>query len=710
MNRILFNVLALLFLTLKTQATDRADEIRNEMWNTADKNFQVIDIPKKWGSESAVIIAQLNRFEYRKAIMAKLLRYNEYSHFRIKLIDKNAVNKYSEMSYYTAISGDRGESSKMYVGYKVIKPNGKEIVVDLAGAVRMEKEIGGKKQSYYKLAIPNLEQGDILDYYICEETTKAIYTMIYFFQPVIYRLPREYPILNHKLQFRAERKCYINLKSLNGAPELKLMTDATNDEQYYTLEGSNIEGIKEQRWLFPYREVPTIKFRAAYASAAAASYYDVLIGEQGVAKTQVSKEEMVDMARTMLKSYLDIKFLTKFAKTKLKGVTDPAEVATQTYYFYRNTYFNRSEAALVQGEKLPAISQLTFIKEFSAFLKYKKIPHEIIMAVSRNISALDNILMENEVEWLIRVKKGNQYVYLPPFDINTTPDLDPLLEGTDAYALDGLLSPGRWAAKRIVLPVSTSKDNLSDIFIQVQLNDMTKAKLSIKKTLNGRNKIDDQYGMMDLYDFEKEERDRFTIDEAYSNYNFSKKTYAALKSAYQSKRAEYKSESLKEMLKDNFDFKSNDPSNLVIEQTGRYSPSPMVYSFTFDTDELIKKTGPNYIIDAGKLIESQTKIEGDELERKTNIYFQNPRAYAYKVVIDLPSGYDAQGLDKFNQRVENKFGGFTSTAKVEGGKLIIETKKHYDVNFVPKEQWSDVVSFLNAAYNLTEQKILLKKK
>jgi hypothetical protein len=712
MTRLFFAAIAFLFLISNIQAADRSEEIRAEMWNTTDKNFRVVDIPSKWATESAVIIAQLNRFEYRKALMARLLRYNEYNHFRIKLIDKNAINRYSEMSYYPNYTSSQGESVKVYVGFKVIKKDGREIIVDLASAVKMEKEVAGNKQSYYKLAIPNLEPGDILDYYICEETTRKIFSYIIFFDPVIYRLPREYPVLNHKLQFRAERKCYINLKSLNGAPNLKLVNDDTNDEQYYTLEGSDIDGIKEQRWLFPYRELPTIKFRAAYAATAGtASYFDLLLGKPGVAKTDVSKDELQDLARSMMKGIYDAKFLTKFAKNKLKGVTDPFEIATQAYYFYRDTYFIDSEVATVQGGRMPAIRQLPFVQMFSAFLKSKKIPHDIVMAAARNISSIDNVLMENEIDWLIRVKKNNQYLYFSSFDINTIPGIEPLLEGTEAYALDGLISPSKWKATKITLPVSTSKDNIADVLIRVQFSDMTKANISVKKSLKGKNKLDDQYAVMDLYDFEKEERKLFAIEDTYASSGISKKTFAAMKSAYQSKRAEYKVEALNEMLNGNFDFKTKNPGNLVIEQTGRFLASPaLIYSFTFEADEVMKKTGPNYIIDAGKLIESQTKIEGDELERKTNIYFENARSFVYKVVIDIPTGYEVQGLDKLNQHVENKFGGFTSTAKEENGKVIIETNKHYDVNFVPKDQWPAIVNFLNASYTFTEQKILLKKK
>lgn len=700
-------------LSLQMTATDRAEEIRAEMWSAANKSFQISETPKKWIGKSAIIIAQLNRYEYRKPVVLNLLRYNEYNHYRIKLLDKNAINKYSEMSYYTNHSDNStGEYVKVYVGFKVIKPGGKEIIVDLASAVKMEKQSGGQKRSYDKLAIPGLEQGDILDYYICEEATKTNRALIYFFDPVVYSLPREYPVMNHKLQFRAERRCFINLKSLNGAPELKLVADESNEEQYYTLDGNDIEPAEDQRWIYPYRELPTIKFRAAYASGKGMRSFDVLLGEPGKVKNSVSKKELEELAATMLATQYDIKFFNKYVKTKLKGVTDPFEIATQAYYFYRNDLFNLTEGDVVEGKSMPTIAEVKFTDVFSTFLNSKKIPHDIVIAVRRNISSLDDILMENEIEWLIRVKKGDQFLYLSPFDMNTMPgSIDPLLEGTEAYALDGLLPFKKWNAKRITLPVTSINENKSDVSVSVQLVDMTRAKVTVSKKMSGRNKRFDQYEFMDVYDFEKEERERFKMGASFDGYSFYKKKYVAMKEAYMSKRNGYKTEALKESMEQVYDFKVKDPTNLVIEQTGRYLTSPaMVYNYTFETDDILKKTGPNYLIDAGKLIESQVKIEGDELNRKSNVYFDNARSYLTRITIDVPAGYQVQGLDKFNQQIENKFGGFTSKAKIDNSKIVIETFKHYDVNFVPKDQWPAVVGFLNGGNTFTEQKILLKKK
>lgn len=699
--------------TLYAAPPDRNDELRNEMWVSPDKSFKVSEIPKKWNEKSAVIIAQLNRFEYRKPVMRNLLRFNEYRHFRIKLLDKNAITEYSEITFLSDRTDNaEGESIKVYVGFKVVKPGGKEIIIDPATAVKMEREYRGEKRSYNKLAIPNLEAGDILDYYICEETTRANANLIHFFEPVIYTLPQDYPVMSHKLQFRAERKCYINLRSLNGAPELKLVVDEANDEKFYSLDGVDMEGVDNMRWLYPYRELPTIKFRAAYASGKAMRAFDVLLGEPGQVKSSVTKDEVQDMVVSMLSTPYDVKDFTKYAKKKLKGVKDPFEVATKVYYYYRNTRFNNREVDAVEGgSPWGSERQISFVDIFSTFLKAKKIPHDIVLGIPRNISGLKDLLIENEITWLIRVKKGDQYMYFSAFDLNTNPGtFDESLEGTEAYALDGLDYADKGSLTTITLPGTTSKDNETVTNIKVNLADLGKAKVSLKRSMKGYNKSPEQYYFMDPFDLRPEESKNFEMTES-SDIYMGKKRYQAMKDAYLAKRVSNRDERLKSSLEEDFDLKIQELSNFTIEETGRYHTAPVfTYSCDFFTDNLVNKAGPNYVIDAGKLIEQQTKIETDELNRKNNIYYDYRRTYKFLIEIDIPKGYQVQGLEKFNQKVENKNGGFTSTAKEVNGKVVIETTKHYDVNYAPASEWKSIVDFLNTAASFNEQKILLKKK
>src|SRR5690606_8292280 len=158
---------AIFLLPFAGMANDRAEELRREMWNSPDEDFKRVAIPEKWKNKSAVIISQLHRFEYRKAVIVSVIRVNQYSHYRIKLNDQNSIQKYAEIAFATDEPGSNGR--KVYVGFKLIKPDGREIIVDPETAVKMERDGSSGAMAYRKIAIPNLEPGDILDYYICEE-------------------------------------------------------------------------------------------------------------------------------------------------------------------------------------------------------------------------------------------------------------------------------------------------------------------------------------------------------------------------------------------------------------------------------------------------------------------------------------------------------------------------------------------------------------
>ena len=128
------------------------------------------------------------------------------------------------------------------------------------------------------------------------------------------------------------------------------------------------------------------------------------------------------------------------------------------------------------------------------------------------------------------------------------------------------------------------------------------------------------------------------------------------------------------------------------------------------TNALVHKVGRNYLLDIGKLIGGQVKVDEEELERDHGVHMSNTRAFKYRIELEVPEVFTVQGLDKLKYRVENSQGGFTSSAKMEGNTLIVETHKHYDSIEAKKEDWPNIVAFLNAAHTFSEQKILLKKK
>ncbi|MBT1704733.1 DUF3857 domain-containing protein [Chryseosolibacter indicus] len=702
-------IIVIAFNAFITNAADRAEELRKEMWKTSDKDFHVKEVPQKWLNKSAVIIAKLHRFEYRKLPVLSILQDKQYNHFRIMLLDKNAVNKYSELSYPAS-----GGSTYVYTGFKVIKPSGKEIIVDEKSAVKMERKGGDGKVAYYKIAVPNLEPGDIIDYYICQESEQKVYSPVYFFDPFIYNLPQEYPLMKQKLQFKIQRKCYINLRSVNGAPELKMVDDKENDEQYYSLEDGDREGIADIKWLYPNRDVPTIKFRASFAMGSERHRENTFLGEQGKVKNKAGSEEIVDFVNVVPYEY-PTKSVSKYVKKNFKRVKDPFIVSTEAYNYLRNDMLDVSQVRLLNDDDEFEYSKREFLSMFTSFLKNKKIPHDIVICVRRDISSLDDVVLENELDYLVRVKKGNDFLYFANPDIfRTAGSIPSLYQGTDAYVIDGLLSSSKRVAKRITLPSTVADDNSVKTTLTLKTTDMTNVIMAVNTVFKGVSKLNAQPQFLDIFDAIEEDKSRKYPEVdiktvVYTNKEYKK--YQAAGESYLKDKEKNRLESLKKSLEREYGFSIKDLSNLKILQTGRYEDKPeLITSFDFSTDQLIKKTGPNYIIDIGKLIEQQTKIEAEENQRAFGVYFDYPRSFRYQIVFEVPAGYQVQGLEKLNQKVENSTGGFVSTVKEEGGKVIIETYKHYEKYIVSKDQWPSIVSFLNAANDFTEQKILLKKK
>ena len=66
-----------------------------------------------------------------------------------------------------------------------------------------------------------------------------------------------------------------------------------------------------------------------------------------------------------------------------------------------------------------------------------------------------------------------------------------------------------------------------------------------------------------------------------------------------------------------------------------------------------------------------------------------------------------EGLKELANKVDNPYGTFSIEGKEEAGTVIINMRKVYKEKNIPKEKWSDVLAFLDAAYNSQFKYILL---
>ncbi len=708
-----------IFFTTLSIAQDKA-EIKDFFWGKTDNFKNVKTISSKWEKESAVIIYKFEYYDYHK--FGSLVTYTTAIRKRVKLQDAAAVKEFSEFSFTDKFRSNKGLSLKKgtnTIGVKIVKSNGEEVEIDVD---KESKEIDNQK----KIAISNLEVGDIIDFYIYSvEPFKSNYEV--GFDPVETTLGDVYPIMDLKITFQTENDFFVNFNSYNGAPKLKEIPTKKGNERKYELEANNIEKNEFPRWFYPLAEMPCYKFQVFFArSGKFEKRADAFLSEkEAIIKTTVSKEDIFNYYNDKFKPQGNIGYIKKFLADK-KLSTDDAKVEA-VYYYIRHKYLTQFiEASVVKQANIfdPTfyytdqmgfmyIREDVFILEFMAFLKEYKIDFDVIIGTNRFNGSIDDILIQRNASVLLRVNtpKPIYLEYFSPFSNANMFNYN--LENTKAYVLN--ISKGKKVTdiETLTLPGTSSKDNVTKNSYNIALNDdFTSLKVKRNTSIIGQLKENEQSEKLYFYDYVNEDYAKYGT-KSLTDKMTSKKDIKKYLKEYESlidKVKDRQKESFKKNIADEFGFEIEEHS-LKITNTGRFgSKVPLEYEENFTIkNNLIKKAGNNYIVEIGKMITSQIEIDKKEKERKNNIYLTFPRSFEIEINLEIPSGYSVSGIEKLNKKTANETGGFTSTAVVEGNKIIIKTQKEYHSYYEPNSNWGKMISFLDAAYQFTQEKILLKK-
>ena len=196
-----------------------------QLGTTIEKEFEVTAVPDSWKNESAVIIGQKTEYLFSRIVQGKnpyVVRIQEYIHKRIKLQDKNALEKYS--TFYYATMGKDGNAQ-----YKIIKPNGKENNVNMSAAIEEEQDVPAIYRSILlranfkkmKIAIPDLEVGDIVDYTIKSTYDWDMKQEGIQFTPFIFSLANTYPTMFKLYLFTMADGIKLKYRAYNGAKYIK---------------------------------------------------------------------------------------------------------------------------------------------------------------------------------------------------------------------------------------------------------------------------------------------------------------------------------------------------------------------------------------------------------------------------------------------------------------------------------------------------------
>ncbi|HEX7846113.1 MAG TPA: DUF3857 domain-containing protein, partial [Chitinophagaceae bacterium] len=724
----------------------------------------VTAVPEQWKNESAVIIGQRTEYLFTRPGSSKntatIVRINEYVHKRIKLQDKNALEKFSTFYYVTMGRDGKAE-------YRIIKASGKEETLDMKTAIEEESDVPDiYKPIFYKLAIrsmkiaiPNLEVGDIIDYSIRSTYDWDMKTEGIQFTPFIFSLANTYPTLYQQYRFTMANGMKVKYRNYNGAPTLKFDNKASvygDRESYlsYYFMDNNRDKSSEDRWNFEFRNTPTVKFRVVLLADNDPS--SKTLGEATVDRAGIDPVAMyryfggAAAYQTPTVNSL-VGYTTEYiSKQKRDGVLKTNdEIIKETYYCLRKVFLEmyykgpvRSELEkYMTGKKLYKkvvaqqqkdekqkeerqdeirINSITFATALRMALAMQQIPAELQVYMPRKLGAWRDAIFMEELDFVLKVKVKNKYYFLEAFnnfDAFGTPYA--YLEGTEGYSI-GYDMPDRYY--RTTIPVSTFNDNIEKEDFDIRFNEaMDLVKIEKTSSYLGSDK-GSRIGAANLersylsQDFSK----YFSDSKGSNDKDKKKKDEPAVIPASTGDAKGYddpdKEEHIRErkeifekMLKDDLDLEKYEDFELI--KDGRFGDTAWLqYKEKFTLKKMISKAGRNYILDVGKFIGGQIKLDESELAgRKADIWLPYARTISNKITVHLPAGYTADGLQDLNMQVDNESGSFISTAKLEENKLLISTTKLYKKNFDKKESWSNYVAFLEAAYKFSQLKVVLKK-
>ena len=726
-------LLALMFLgNSRTNAQDIIDEDFLEtlevnakpLWEDKTPAFSVSVVPEKYSQESGVIMGYRRMVSIDKKSRAGFFSKGERSliflenvRFRIRLNDRNAVRNFTEI-YFRYTDKQDGFSAR------ITKPDGTIVRVALDKAVGVEqvstvpeffksffdKEYQGTG-AYYKVAIPDLDPGDIFEYVTITRNKLNVLRSGYIeFNPQYEICNKSYPILYNQIVMEMDEKSYFKSASLNGAPVFK--KEAAADPEFYRYVFTDKErGVeKDVNFVNMVAVYPMVKFQVIYANSDKVK--GALVGNRGELKSSFTREELArkawedyeQVADMYYPQYGTVQKLVDAIWGELKGlgfrVLDKEDFIEKVYYKIRNIVVN-SDTYL--SDKLVAYL-------FGSLLYQKDIKSALVICVPNTMQGIKDVLFDEEIRYAIRV---DDKFYFNSTDHSNPAELLEALLGAEAWEIN--MPPEKGASvqiKTLRLPDATVTDNAAEYIINAAVTEnINVVRVKRQSTFKGISKNRETGIALRYTPYMLTDHESYGGRSPVGSMNGSQsEEYHKAVKALKEQFARKKEEDVKQELEKEYQQKVT-YRGFEIKADGRsVEKKDLVYTEDFDLQGLVRKAGKKLLINVPGLVGSQLQIKKEERERTYDIHVGYARTLHWVIRFAIPAGYTAEGLKELNQQVENEAGLFSCKAEEVDNVVILTIDKVYKKARLPKEKWAEMLEFVDAAYNNSFKYILLKPK
>lgn len=688
------------------KAAERVWSVRNELF---DVSVEIPDSVKE--GVSAVVLADYNfvdaDYEYQQNLYGAINRTKRcyWTRRMIKLFDSKAVEDFSEFEFGQRERLDAefytyGGSDNAF-GARIHKPGGEVADVDLSQAVDMKegKKDRAKDVVSRKIAIPGLEPGDILEYFdYTEEWIDEFDLPALDFVPV-----DRYPVMAYLLEGEFSPKLTVEYRTYNGIPAPQRGSTEKGDNGIF-LTLSYVGVVKDRQFLRRFRQIPFIRLNTLN-NTSQHRFYPQSRRAGGMYNHMSTGTIYRDIKYALAASTYDlplpgkiVSMVNGFRKAHPEAGRRELIDAAWLAAVYLNT-----------TDKKDVISDYWLALVFCDALKKLGLTDGSDTGVGFINSRLD-LPTDMIMSWRhpdFGALVGDS-IYLPSTLLHFLPgEMPGEYQGEKGGAFPGDRKELTTRTEPSIFAVPTSRATQNKLIANARVSldpEANTADGSVEFSLTGANK-NAAGRMTDFNDWTCAVEDYFGIPD---NKRYKDKKYDEVE------RSKELNEVALEFGKQVFSKSLSGAEDFTMNRRGIVPGAPDVqFGMKFKAEGCLSDAGNDLLLNVGGFTGNNQRFEGDERQRQLDAFLLAPRQYNYAVTFAIPDGYevDAASLEALQVNVNNKFGAYFASAKMEeNGDVTVNVRERYNAYMVPADNWDQYLQITDAAATFNDAVLLLKKK
>ncbi len=716
MRKIVFVIaMALICASASAAGLDRKlfKRAAEKVWSSGNSYFDVNRaVPDSIAdSVSAVILTRYAGIEASLEAFSNAMtstRRVKRTHFTremVKLLDNSAIEKFSEFTFGGRSKveipgwGSFGESRNAF-GARVHKPDGTIVDIDVNQSYPIsegkEAKTGkGGKNSQYKMPIPGLEVGDVIEYFNYTES----WTDFVPLSPLTVDIVGDYPIMTLAVEGTFAPQLTIDYRPYNGAPHFQHGVDdkGRNTIKFVT---EDVPVVYDSHFIAPRRQLPFISMYTLDNGNRRYGYVMMSARGEGLRPSvpvgSVYREVAERQAKTQYEG-IDLLNAGKLLKEWIKTHPD-ATISEQTDAAWLASLYT----ALMSKD---SHNDRTIVALFSDLLFKQKLAGDSTGMGFLN-SRLD-VPTNGILHWIQPDFVGvtDNRIFIPNAFLNYYPGEVPgVYQGEEGGVFDGRRDKLTTASMPRVFKAAPSRQAQNTLSMEVNASLGEDGELVGKHRISLTGTAKRIAELNDMASWAAEVEDFFAIPE--------KKRYKP--STPEDKRAEELLDDVKDLSKSFFVETPEKIGDIEVTSRGflREAPS-MDFSFACTHPAAVSEAVDARVVQVGRLLVGSERLEGRERQRVLPIVRDSPGQLRTVVRFNVPEGYaiDEASLPALENNIANMTGNFYTHAAVdEQGNLELTVVERYRNYSYDVALWEPFLELLDASADFCGASVVLKRK